>query len=139
MTLNLTSGGPACWAERKAMSFTASALTCGAALLPRPHEQAGEAGRFGVGVEPEIGQAVEDPVEADAQLEPGEVHPEALVRPGPERDVMLHGTAEAPFRRIIEAARVAVRGGGRGGAAGDRAGTGRHAGHRHDDPTFAAR
>jgi len=38
MTLNLTSGGPASWAERKAMAFTASALTCGAALLPRKHE-----------------------------------------------------------------------------------------------------
>jgi hypothetical protein len=42
MTLNLTSGGPTSWAERKAMSFTASALTCGAALLPRPEEPLGQ-------------------------------------------------------------------------------------------------
>ncbi len=39
MTLNLTSGGPAAWSERKAMAFTASALTCGAALLPRTDEK----------------------------------------------------------------------------------------------------
>jgi hypothetical protein len=38
MTLNLTSGGPAAWAERKAMAFTASSLACGAALLPRRNE-----------------------------------------------------------------------------------------------------
>jgi hypothetical protein len=42
MTLNLTSGGPTSWAERKAMAFTASALTCGAALLPRPEEPPGQ-------------------------------------------------------------------------------------------------
>jgi hypothetical protein len=38
MTLNLTKGEPTAWAERKAMSFTASALSCGAALLKRPAE-----------------------------------------------------------------------------------------------------
>jgi hypothetical protein len=41
MTLNLTSGEPAAWSERKAMAFTASSLTCGAALLPRRDDNPG--------------------------------------------------------------------------------------------------
>ncbi|OJW29595.1 MAG: hypothetical protein BGO51_11160 [Rhodospirillales bacterium 69-11] len=39
MTLNFNTGNPAAWAERKAMSFTATPLSCGAALLPRPGER----------------------------------------------------------------------------------------------------
>jgi hypothetical protein len=37
MTLNVSAGGPAAWAERKAMSFTATPLACGAAMLALPY------------------------------------------------------------------------------------------------------
>ncbi|MBN8898688.1 MAG: hypothetical protein J0H35_10965, partial [Rhodospirillales bacterium] len=39
MTLNFNTGNPAAWAERKALAFTATPLSCGAALLPRPGER----------------------------------------------------------------------------------------------------
>ena len=42
-----------------------------------------------VGVEAQVGEPVEDQVEADAQLEARQVHAEALVLPGAEREVVL--------------------------------------------------
>ena len=54
-----------------------------------------------VGIEAQIGQPVEDAVETDAQLEPGEVHAEALVRAGAEREVVLHRTAELPLVGVV--------------------------------------
>src|SRR6478672_6808579 len=65
-----------------------------------------------VGVEPEVGQPVEDRVETDAQLEPREVHAEALVRAGTERNVVLDRATQTPLRRIVEPPRVVVRGAG---------------------------
>ena len=53
----------------------------------------------GVGVEAQVRQPVEDRVEPDAQLEPREVHPEALVLTGAEREVVLRAHARAATRR----------------------------------------
>ena len=46
-----------------------------------------------------FGKPVEDRVETDPQLEPGEVHAEALVRAGAEREVVLRGATEPPLLR----------------------------------------
>src|SRR5262249_55792229 len=61
-------------------------------------------------IEPQVRQAVEDRAEPDAQLETGEVHAEALVRPGAEREVVLHGPSELPVGAVGPARVVAVRG-----------------------------
>src|SRR3954462_14731517 len=50
-----------------------------------------------LGGEAEVGQAVEDAVETNAQLETREVHPETLVRTGAEREVVLPGATELPL------------------------------------------
>ena len=44
-----------------------------------------------------------------AQLQAGEVHPEALVGTGPEREVMPDGAPELPGLGVVEAVAVVVR------------------------------
>ena len=55
-----------------------------------------------VGIEAKARKPVEDRAEADAQLEPRKVHPEALVRPGAEREVVLPRPAESPLVGVVE-------------------------------------
>ena len=59
--------------------------------------------RVRVGVEAQVRQSVEDRVEPDPQLEPREVHPEALVLAGAEREVVLHRPAEPPLVGVVPA------------------------------------
>src|SRR3954452_1671855 len=62
-----------------------------------------------VGIEAQARQPVEDTTEADAELEAREVHAEALVRTGAEREVVLDGTTELPLVRVVKTRRVVVR------------------------------
>ena len=64
----------------------------------------------GVRIEAEVRQAREDRVEAGAQLQTREVHAQALVRAGAEREVVLHGPAESPLVGVVPARLVVVGG-----------------------------
>src|SRR5262245_35638746 len=59
--------------------------------------------------DPDVGQAVEQPIRAGDRLRPGERRARAAVDARPERDVLaVVRTPEAEVVRILELARVAV-------------------------------
>src|SRR3954463_7354030 len=64
--------------------------------------------RHGIRVEPEVWQLVEDRLERDARLEPGEVLAQTDVRPSAEGNVLTGVTEDVERVRIGIAVRVAV-------------------------------
>ena len=60
------------------------------------------------GVEAQVGQAFEQRVDRHPRLHPGQMHPQAHVRPVPEGDVLLRVTEDVESVGVVVAARVAV-------------------------------